>query len=388
MQKPVRRSQLALLLSLWACSAPQPPEGPPGAWWVGERPAVEALLVQLGALEGTPLGTWAGRLDRALPEGCARLGSHAPDGDLAALSQTARCVAEGDALDDALSRAQREDHGTQLAFGHVDSEVGSLRGALRVDAAEVALGIDWRDLQAEGALALLLPGDAGAGPDRLARDGRLLHARVRPAEGVDLSALAPQDSQADRLFALRSALFESAVLDGTWELALYAPETPGSLPAAALALGVRSPRAAAAAAEAFLAELGATWSVSGSPLSLPAGTGSCLLELAVLPELAPCYVSTETALVVAWNSRALGRALRSGPGAADAEADPQAAGRLELDLERVGRSDARAARRLAELQGVDAPVIDWPWRRLSASARRRGDALRVDARLLTGGGSS
>ena len=71
----------------------------------------------------------------------------------------------------------------------------------------------------------------------------------------------------------------------------------------------------------------------------------------------------------------------SGAGPPGSEPDAAAA-RLELELERVARSDLRAARRLAELQGVESAVIDWPWRRLSAHAHRRGGALRVEAELL------
>jgi len=377
----VRRISVALGLALCACSAPPAPEGPEGVWWVGERPAVEALLGQLSALSGTPLGSAAARLARALPADCPRLGAHAPDGDWRDLETAAVCVAPGDALDEALGSAQRDaSEPVHLAFGRRGAGADALFGALQVESGNVAIALDWHGAEATGALALLVPGEEAAGPDRLARADRLLHARVRPGDGIDLAALAPRESQADRLFRLRSALFESAVLDGSWELALYVPERPGALPAAALALGVRSRRAAVAAAERFVAELSEAWSVAPSPIALPAGRGSCLLAINVLPELAPCQLATDDALVVAWNPRALERALAATAG----QTAGDSAARLELDLARVAASDARAARRLAAEVGVEALVIDWPWRALSASARQRDGALRIDARLLAG----
>ena len=240
---------------------------------------------------------------------------------------------------------------------------------------------DWYGAEAEGLSSLLVPGERPAGPDRLAREGRLLLMRVRPEGGIDLESLAPAGSQGDRLFALRSGLLGRTVLDGSWELALYEPEVPGTLPAAALALGIRSQHTAIAAAEALLTELAATWSVSRTPFRLPAGSGACLLELAVLPDLAPCYVATGSALAVGWNARALERAL-------EAPARPgtdRAAARLELDLVRIAGTDAREAARIAETSGEAPPVVTWPWERLSAWAVHDEGALRIEALLAAPG---
>ena len=376
----MRRSQLAVLLLVAACGAPRSPE-PEGAWWVGERAAVETLLGQLEQLAGTPLATGAAQWRAALPADCALVGAHAPDGALAALSQI-RCVESSEALGRVWRRSSAEGDAAAIAFGRRHPEHGDVGGALRVGTGELSLSLDWAGSEAAGALALLVPGERPAGPDHLAGDGRLLHARVRPAGGLDLAALVPAESQGDRLFRLRSGLFAGAVLDGTWELAVYEPEREGALPAAAVSLGVRSQPLAAAAAQRMLGELSQTWAVQASPFERAGGRGACLLELALLPELAPCYVTLPGALVLGWNPRALERALPEPAAAQPTGPGPgSAAARLELDFERVARSDSRAARRLAELQGVEAPVLDWPWRRLSAQATRRRGALRVEAEL-------
>ena len=88
-----------------------------------------------------------------------------------------------------------------------------------------------------GAHALLLPGDESPGPDVLSGSQRLFHARARPEGGLDFASLVPEGSQADRMFLLKSELFAGAVLDGTWEAAIYLPEDGEPTPRAALALG-------------------------------------------------------------------------------------------------------------------------------------------------------
>src|SRR5262249_17973230 len=141
-------------------------------------------------------------------------------------------------------------------------------------------------------------------------------------------------SQADRLFRLRSDLFASAVLDGTWEGAVYLPERAGGMPGIALALGFELRSVAVAAAEHFLADLQKTWPVHRSDYRMRAGDGACLLDLNVLPDLSPCYVATGDALVVGWNATSLERAL-AGP----IMPAPDAAGRLDVNLALIHRAD-------------------------------------------------
>jgi hypothetical protein len=200
-----------------------------------------------------------------------------------------------------------------------------------------------------------------------------VHLRVRPRDGIDLASLVPPGSQGDRLFRLRSELFSAAVLDGTWEGAVYLPERAGGMPGVAIALGVKRRNAAVAAAERFVADLQETWSVRRSDFRLRVGEGACLLDLSVLPDLAPCYVATADALVVGWNAASLERALASAMMAA-----PDAAGRLDVNLALIHRADDLLARHL----GGVSPPLRWPWSRVLASGGLDGRALALRFTVL------
>src|SRR4030095_1720444 len=136
-----------------------------------------------------------------------------------------------------------------------------------------------------------------------------------------------------------------AVLDGTWERAVYLPEPADAMPAIAVAIGFSVRSAAVAAMERLVTDLQKTWPVHRSELRLPAGAGACLLDLNVLPELAPCYVATADALVVGWNRDALARALAAPPQVSRSEPKaseghrmggaPDVPARLDLDLARI-----------------------------------------------------
>ena len=346
--------------ALAGCSGEPAPEavGPPGAWWVGRTPAVAAVLGQLGQLEGTPLARAALQLAAVLPD-CPTVGARADAADFGPLLFETRCVDPGDTLAAALGRTDAE-----IVFALPAERGARAHGALRFDPGALVVDLSWPRADADGALALLLPGDEPAGPDRLASRGRLVHVRVRPRGGLDLGALVPADSQADRLFRLRSDLFASAVLDGTWEGAVYLPERADGMPGVALALGFRVKSAAVAAAERFLADLGETWDVHRAALRLGPAEGACLPALNVLPDFAPCYVATDGALVVGWNPASLERAL-----AEDGGDVPGAGARLDVDLALIHRADALIARRL------DTALVPlrWPWRRLRAAGEREGD---------------
>ena len=99
--------------------------------------------------------------------------------------------------------------------------------------------------------------------------------------------------------------------------------------------------------------------------------GACLLDLALLPELAPCYVASERALVFGWNPDSLRRALAAGSRRAEAG--------IVVELARLPEADAR-------LSGGEAPAAPqrWPWRRLRADGARAGDTLRVRVVLEAG----
>jgi hypothetical protein len=192
---------------------------------------------------------------------------------------------------------------------------------------------------------------------------------------LNLAALVPEGSQGDRLFRLRSELFGAAVLDGSLELALYLPEAGADMPRIAAALGIRHAGAARAAVEHFLDEIEAAWSLRRAPFEQGAAHGACLPDLHLVPELAPCYALTDTALVLGWNPASLRHALASGAATTN-PADPAAA-RLDIDLAGIAAADAR----LATVHGAERPALRWPWRRLRAEASRRSNTLEIELAL-------
>ena len=369
---------LFALAALAVCGRSKPSE-PPGAWWAGRTSAVRDVLGQLAELEGTPIARTARALADSLPD-CESVGVHVPDGDASKLAEGARCLAADDPIEE-IRRASQAD----LVFALASGDAPLLRGTLRIEHGALALDLRWLGAPDRGALSLLVPGAAPAGPDRLASTGRLVSLRVRPRAGIDLAALVPAGSQADRLFRLKSSLFASAVLDGTWEGAVYLPERAGGMPGVALALGFSLREPAVSAVEHFIADLQETWPVHREALSLPAGAGACLPDLNVLPELAPCYVATDDALVVGWNPVSLAHALqasRSEPKASEAHEEGAAIsdepGRLDIDLALIQHADQLLSRALP-----DAPApLRWPWARVLASGGERDGALALRVMLL------
>jgi hypothetical protein len=358
-------------LPLAGCEKPVDDGEPEGALLVARRDALASLLSRLEALDGTPLSRAAAGFAADLPD-CAVLEAWAATGRVADLLPALTCRTQPSPLE-ALHRARGE---RDLVFVLPVGDGPPLRGSARLDGGDVALELRWRDPPEHGALGLLLPGHEVSGPDLLAAGGRLAHARVRPEAGLDVAALVPADSQADRLFRMRADLFAGAVLDGTWEGALYLPRSGGTVPRAALALGFGLRAPAIAAAESFVADLTSTWPVRRVDFAHDGAPGACLLDLKILPELAPCYVATDRALVVGWNAGSLEVALAL----ADAStAEDETAGRMEIDLALFAEADALLARHLDP--EARPRVAHWPWRRLLARGRTENGELRVRVSL-------
>ena len=224
-----------LALGLAAC-AEHPaaaPQEPPGALLVARTADLERLLGQLAWLEGTPLARRIEAVRAALPT-CPVVESHAPDGSFEQLVRRLECRPAHSALEE-LHR-ERADHA--LAFAWPLEPGLRLRGRLMLDErGGVELDLRVPREAARGAQALLVPGDEPPGPGVLSGSQRLFHARARPEGGLDFASLVPEGSQADRMFRLKSELFAGAVLDGTWEAAIYLPAEGEPIPRAALALG-------------------------------------------------------------------------------------------------------------------------------------------------------
>lgn len=354
-----------LMSCLTSCSrAPDPTAAwPEGVLLSARTASLAALLAQLETLESTPIARHATAWARALPD-CDEVEARAES--ISALPQALACRTPGGALEP-FHRARGE---ADLAFA-LPGDGERTHGTILTKGHEVMATLRWPEPGRAGAWSLLVPGAEAAGPALLAAEGRLLHARVRPADGVDLASLVPAESQADRLFRLRSSLFAGAVLDGTWEIALYAPDAGQTMPRAALALGTSLRGAAVTAAEQFLRDLEATWPVHRTPFALDGAEGACLLELNVLPALAPCFVATEKALVFGWNPASLATALHPAP----PMPSPPDAGRVVVDLASLGRVDARLAALLPAEHG--SPPLHWPWGVFEARGRRDAEALEL-----------
>jgi len=263
--------------------------------------------------------------------------------------------------------------------------------SLRIDAAGGVVArarIRPDDVPLIGLLGLVLPAPEPPGPPVLGDADTLLHARFRPEGGVDLASLVPEDSQGDRLFGLRGQLFSSLVLDGTWETAIYLPDEGRGMPTFALALGHRAHGAALEAADAFTQALESSWPVHRSEIRFGEQPGFCFFDLALLPDLAPCYAVTDDAVIAAWNPDVLSRALN--PGAADGE--PTLGPRLGPEggvLVHLGRLP-EADERLRLVSAPDAAPADltWAWELVRGSVSRAGDEfeVRVELEVTSGAG--
>ncbi len=361
----LRVGAAALGAALLACGpASEPRSAPPGAWVGGEAAVLSTLLERLETLEGTRLAREAARLRQGLPD-CPWVSASDPEGALGAALRRLRCAEPGAGGPDPGAWLGSDPLGFRLPL---DAGSTALRGSLREDGNDLWLRLTLPTSGLGGALDLLVPGDAPPGPGVLARDEALIHARLRPEAGLDLGALIPEGGQADRLFRMKSELFSGLVLDGSWEAAVYLPEAGRAMPDAALAVGFSQRAAAVAAMEGFVADLREAWPVRRSFFAVGDAEGACLLDLSVLPELAPCYVAGQRALVIGWNPASLRRALSAG--AAHGPAEP-----LVVDLAGVERADARLA------SDETASALRWPWRRVSAAARHEAERIEVRVRL-------
>lgn len=381
---------LGLLLVIAGCSTGG--DGlPEGTWLTADGPVLAAFLAQVETLSGTPAARAAGAARQRI-EACRRVEAHCPAGDegcdllerLACAEAPEQPHGEGETADWLVSHALAG--GGHLVLRGWETP----GGGVTVEASLPRLG-------ETGPASLLLP--AGEAPQApvLKSEGTLLHLRLRPDRGIDFDALVPPGSKRERFRSLQADLVAAASLEGTWEMAVYTPEPGRLFPDAALALDVSSRTLAVAAMESFLEELLHIWPLRQSPFALAGGTGSCLSNLNVLPELAPCWLATDRALVVGWNEvsldRALGAASDAGEATAAAEAMAEVAATVEdraqsglvVHLDRLPEADLRLAR--AWNPGWDRPPVVYPWRRLELTGRRDGDHYAFRLELLPAGPS-
>jgi len=346
---PFARPWLALLMiaaSLAAC-ADHASEDPRLRAPVGlvERAALDRVLERLVVLEGTPAARHARSLRLTLGD-CGRVG-------IQRRAENPELVCADDAADDT----------TRDVFAFAESRRGEADGALLWPVGETGRLELKADVDAEGGLVLegfLRPSEGGAlellvpaavGPDApvLRAADALVYSRLRPEGGLRLARLLPEGGQADRMFALKGRLLEGALLRGTVELAFLPPGPEDDLPPPIGALHHRGAAPLTAALEEALEQLEATWPIERTPRAFATADGTqheggCFDDLPLLPGLAPCWVVTDTALVVGWQAEALDRALGPATVATAPDAATSPAPALSVDLARIARDDrARGA---------------------------------------------
>jgi hypothetical protein len=238
--------------------------------------------------------------------------------------------------------------------------------------------VELSGLEEQNALSLLLPAERGPGPFLLSAEQTLAQIRIRPDGGLDIASMVSREGWASQLFQLKSELFLATALKGNWELAVYVPEEDQRIPPTALALDFTSRTAAVAGMDQFLEEFMQAWPIRMSPISVGDWPGVCLSNLQVMPDLLPCYVATDTALVVGWNPLSLEKALAAGDQPEGGEES-----RVVLHLDRFPLADARLA--AASGADPDATPPAYPWQQVQISGNRQGKGYRLQLALVAGG---
>jgi hypothetical protein len=128
--------------------------------------------------------------------------------------------------------------------------------------------------------------------------------------------------------------------------------------------------------EDFIGNLQESWPVARTFFRLGDADGACLLDLAIMPGLAPCYVATDRALIIGWNAASLRKALDGHSGERDGLGD---ANRAIIYLDRFADADRILS---ASLQTEAAPQpTQYPWSRITAKATPDASGYRLRFRF-------
>lgn len=350
---------------------------PSGAVLIANTRSLDRLLGRVAQLEGTPLARQAKRIRARLPD-CPTVEGRAESGQISDVWTALHCASESPDLV-ALEQAR---NGWDLAVS-IPVAGDHWLGTLSINpSGDVEIEIHLPRAASDGLAGLALPGDKAAGSVELSESGTLVHARVRPHGGLDLASLVPSNSQGARLFRLKSKLFAGIVLDGVWEIAVYLPEEGDPMPRTALALNFSHRSAAVAAMEDFIGELRESWPVARTFFRLGDAEGACLLDLAIMPSLAPCYVATERALIVGWNPASLRKALDGRSSERDGLGIFSGA---IIHLDRFADADRILSSALS-IEESPHPT-HYPWTRITAKGGRDPSGFRLQLRFESGVGT-
>jgi hypothetical protein len=373
---------LALGSALWIATSCGEIEAlerwPSGAALLANTDSLDRLLGHVAQLKGTPVARRAERIRALLPD-CPTVEGRAESGQISDLWTGLRCATESPDLV-ALEQAR---HGWDLAVS-VPVAGDHWLGTISISpSGDVEIELHLPHVAGEGLASLALPGEQAAGAVELSGSETLVHARVRPQGGLDLASLVPSDSQGAQLFRLKSGLFAGVALDGVWEIAIYLPEEGDPMPRTALALNFSIRSAAVAAMENFISDLQESWPVARSFFRLGEAEGACLLDLAIMPGLAPCYVATERALIVGWNPASLRKALDGHSGERSGLGDSSGA---IIHLDRFAKADRILS---SALPAETSPrSTQYPWRRITAKGAPDPSGFRLQLRFESGLGAS
>lgn len=360
---------LALLLACLTfgggCSRAPEDELPEGTLWAGDAQAARSLLAALEGFSGSPAALAAGALRERL-DGCRSFLAACPAGAPCRLPSTLACEPTGPLA--AVADAARGDAGWLFSWRAGERRLvarGSAEGGRLVVTAR------YRDEDETSApWQALLPARGAPAPAALATQHALVHLHLRSDRALEALGGMGSGDWAERLFSLRRDLFTAMALEGTAELAVYAPREGEVIPPLVLALHVRDRDDGVRAMEEMLAGVRQRWSVTPSRWSLGEREGACLRDLNVLPELAPCYLSGERQLLVGWNERSVRLALAAPSRAPSPPPAREAESALTLFLDRFAAADSTLARAHRDRA---AEAVRYPWSRVRVSGRRSGD---------------
>ena len=365
---------VAALLLLAACERSPVERLPAGRLWAGDAGAARALLQPLVGLEGTPAALAGGTLLARLAS-CQRFLAFCPAGKPCTLAAAISCQPEGElweraeaARGDAAWVFVQGDGARRLAAWGRTAAGGETRIHAELDPGESPARQPWE---------ALLPARRDAAPAVLGEDHALVHLRLRSDRGFGGLGAGVAAERAEELFGLRGELFAAMALEGTAEVALYDPAPGQLIPPIALALPVRNRAAGVRALEDLIARTHTRWGATRTPWQLGPHRGACLSDLNVLPGLAPCYVATESALVLGWNRLSIAVALLAPP-APGTTAEKAGGSSLLLHLDRFPAADRRL-REAWHSEGGRAPRYGWS--RATVNGRKRGARYELDLAL-------
>lgn len=345
---------------------------PSGRFVLGDAVRFSEILARLEVMSGTQLAR-AASLAREKIATCEDFEAWCPAEDSCALLERLSCRGKEKVLEEAHLQLGESDwlFGSELAEArYVAARGSSVGGGVTEVEVEVTGLVEGRGV------SLLLPAESGPGPFLLSADQALAHMRIRPDGGLDIASMVSREGWASQLFQLKSELFLATALKGNWELAVYVPEEGQRIPPTALAVDFTNRSAAVAGMERFLEEVMQAWPVRMSPISVGDWPGVCLSNLQVMPDLLPCYVATDSALVVGWNPLSLERALAAGRPPQGGEES-----RMLLHFDRFPLADQR----LAAASGAAAAAPAYPWQKVEITGRRQGKGYRLLVAFVTGG---